>query len=379
MSPLPAPQASAEALIDLEAYRENLLRIGHLVGSAELMAVLKADAYGHGMEACARVLPEAGVTSAGVATPAEALTLRRSMAEGSVMCWLTTPADDLAPAIAAGVELSASGIAELDQLADAAGRAGRRASVHLKIDTGMSRAGAPLGLWRDLVRGALSWQDRGRIEVVGIWTHLACADDPTDPRTDRQAVVFDEAVAEARELGADPRWTHLANSAAALSRPDLRRDLVRVGLASYGVSPQPEHRSAASWGLRPVMTVRAVVAQVKRLAAGDHVSYGNSWRADRPTTVALVPVGYADGIPRQLSNRGRAALRGRVHRIIGRVCMDQLVLDLGDSTAERGDVVTLFGAGEAAPSAQEWADAADTIGYDIVSGVRGRIVRRQLG
>jgi alanine racemase len=249
--------------------------------------------------------------------------------------------------------------------------AGRPARVHLKIDTGLSRNGCQPRDWPDLVEKAAKAQSDGHVEVVAVWSHLACADEPDHPATDRQAARFAEAYEVATGAGLHP-LRHLANSAATLNRPDLHFDLVRVGIAMYGLNPLPHQEN-----LRPAMTFRSSVALTKRVDAGESVSYGQTWTATRDTNLALVPVGYADGVSRALSNRMDVWLAGRRRPIVGRVCMDQVVVDCGDDTVEEGAEVVLFGDGSRGePTATEWADVLGTIDYEVVTGMyRPRVVR----
>lgn len=367
----------AEAIVDLGAIEHNLRVVRDVVGSTPIMGVVKADAYGHGMGPVARLMRSAGADWLGVALPAEARALRDSGDRGPLLAWLWSPGDEHLPGcIATRVDLSASSTWALAEVEQAAHRAGMPAQVHLKIDTGLSRNGASPSQWQDLVTEARRYQDRGRIEVVGIWSHLACADEPGHPSIDRQREAFDAACQVATAAGLDVRWRHLSNSAAALTRPDLHYDLVRVGIATYGVSPFPPE-PAAERGLRAAMTLRARISLVKDIPEGTSVSYGGTWTAQEPTRIALVPVGYADGIPRAAGNRAEVWIEGRAHPIVGRVAMDQFVIDLGQSQAQAGDEVIVFG--EHGPTADALAMASDTIGYEIVTRIGPRIPRRYLG
>jgi alanine racemase len=247
--------------------------------------------------------------------------------------------------------------------------------VHLKIDTGLTRNGCPAANWPELVASAVRAQDEGVAEVVAVWSHLACADEPGHPSIDHQAKRFDDAYRVALAAGLNP-IRHLANSAATLSRPDLHFDLVRVGIAMYGLNPLPQQEN-----LRPAMSFRSSVALVKKVPAGESVSYGHTWTAERDTTLALVPAGYADGVPRGLSGRFEVLLGGRRRPVVGRVCMDQIMVDCGDDPVSEGDIVTLFGSGQQGePTATEWANLLGTIDYEIVTGMyRPRISRVYVG
>lgn len=358
----------AEIVIDLDNLRHNTAYLAARAPGAELMAVVKADGYGHGAVEVARTALGAGATWLGSCSIPEALALRAGGITAPVLAWLDTPDTDFAPAIAEGVDLGLSTPGSLESAAAAARRAGRRARVHLKIDTGLSRNGCPADEWEAFVELAAATPE---VEVHAVWSHLACADEPGHPATDAQAERFDDAHRAALRAGLDPK-RHLANSAALLTRPDLHFDLVRPGIALYGLNPVPDEHD-----LRPVMTFRSSVVRTKRIRAGESVSYGLTWTAKSDTSLALVPVGYADGVPRALSNRMHVRLAGRRRPVVGRVCMDQVVVDCGDDEIAEGDEVVLFGTGvDGGPTAREWADTTGTIDYEIVTGMhRPRVVR----
>ncbi len=353
----------AEVVVDLDHIRHNTELLTARVGTAETMAVVKADGYGHGAVPVARAALSAGATWLGTASASEALTLRSAGITAPILSWLDVADADLSTAVDAGIDI---GVSSLDQLRQLSG-----ARVHLKIDTGLSRNGCPLDLWPRLVRAAAASDN----EVYAVWSHLACADEPGHPSIDRQVEVFAEAYAVALDAGLSPR-RHLANSAAILTRPDLHFDLVRAGIALYGLNPL-----AHQLDLRPAMSFRSSVALVKRVSPGTSVSYGQTWTADRETTLALVPVGYADGVPRSLSGRMEVFLAGQRFPVRGRVCMDQIVVDCGDADVSPGDEVSMFGAGDRGePTAAEWADTIDTIHYEIVTGMyRPRVLRTYRG
>jgi alanine racemase len=258
--------------------------------------------------------------------------------------------------------------------------AGRPARLHLKVDSGLGRGGAHPRDWPALVDSALKAQADGLVEVVGLWSHLACADWPDHPSVAAQLAAFTESVAYAEAAGARPEVRHLANSPATLLLPETHFDLVRVGLAGYGLSPAPDEGSPADFGLRPAMTLAARVALVKRVPGGHGVSYGHQYRTAGEATLALVPIGYADGIPRAASNIGPLLLGGRRRTVAGRVAMDQIVVDLGGDDAAAGDEVVLFGPGDRGePTAEDWARALDTISYEIVTRVGVRVPRTYVG
>ena len=366
--------ARAEAVIDLAALRANLdFLSGPACGGPEVarMVIVKADAYGHGAVQVARTSREAGIPWLGVALPSEALHLRAAGDTGRILAWLYAPGDpDLAACVSADVDLSAGSLGMLNDVAAAADSAGRVARVHLKIDTGLGRGGCAPDSWSELLDAAVA---SPHVEVVGVWSHLASADVPDAPETGEQIAAFEEALDAAERAGVNPEVRHLASSGAALNRPDARYDLVRLGIATYGVPPGP----AIDMGsLRPVMTLRATVAATKRVPAGHGVSYNLTWRAPRETTLALVPLGYGDGLPR--TARGAHVLIGGERcPIVGRIAMDQVVVDVGDAAVSAGDEVIVWGMGhKGEPTAQDWAAWDDTIGYEIVTRLGPRVPRR---
>jgi alanine racemase len=366
--------------IDLEAIRGNVATLKQRAGDAAVMAVVKADGYGHGMVPCARAALEGGATWLGVATVAEALGVRSAGIEAPTLAWLVGPSDDWNAVAAAHVDLSVSAAWGLARAVDAAGAVGRPTRIHLKIDTGLGRAGSQPHDWPDLVEAAGKAQADGAVEVVGIWSHLAYADSPTHPTIERQRLAFESALDVASDLGVTPAVRHLANSAATLSLPDTHYDLVRPGVSIYGLSPGPEVGEPAALGLRPAMTFTSEIALTKRAPAGHGVSYAHRYTTAVETTLALVPVGYADGVPRHLTNVGEVAVNGRRYQIAGTVCMDQFVLDVGDDPVAVGDEVLLFGPGDRGePTAQDWAEAIGTINYEIVTRVGARVPREYEG
>jgi alanine racemase len=362
----------AEAVIDLDAYRDNLRMLADRASGAALLAVVKANAYGHGMAECARAAREADAAWLGVATLDEALELRSLGDTGPLLCWLNAPGADYVAAIDAGIEVTASSADQLDEIASAGGPAPAR--VQLKVDTGLSRNGARGDQWDALVTATAAAQAAGRVIHTGTWSHFACADQPDHPANDAQEAEFMAALEVLEAAGLEPGIRHLSNSAATIARPSSYLDLVRVGIASYGLPPAAT--MDVDLPLRPVMTLRGRLAAVKRVAAASGVSYGWTHATERDTTLGLVPLGYGEGVPRHASGRLAAAHNSLRVPIVGTVAMDQVVVDLGDADAKRGDVVTLFGPGDdGEPTAEEWAAAADTIGYEIVTRIGGRVRR----
>ncbi|MGW4794400.1 alanine racemase [Nonomuraea sp. NPDC004297] len=371
-SPVATP---AEARVDLAAVRHNVALLKERAGGAELMGAVKADAYGHGLAPTSRAVLEGGASRLGTAFIGEALDLRAAGVTAPILSWLIIPGEPLDEALAAGVELSAADVRLLDEIAAAARRAGRPAQVHLEADTGMSRGGAPLAAWPELLARARELRAEGVVEVVGLWSHFACADIPGHPSIDRQLETYRTALklAEQAGLAGSHVIRHLANSAAAMTLPDARFDLVRCGIAMYGLSPIPEQ---GDFGLRPAMTLVARIAQAKRVTESSGVSYGHLYVTDRETTLGLVPLGYADGILRHATGRAEVLAGGRRRVIAGRVCMDQFVIDMGDDPLAAGDEVVLFGPGDRGePTAQEWADTLGTITHEIVTRIGARVPR----
>jgi alanine racemase len=371
----PTQASRAEIVVDLAAIRHNVRRLRDLTGpDVAMMVVVKADGYGHGMLDSARAARDAEAEWLGVATIDEALELREDGDTGRILCWLGVPGEEYAEAVDNDVDVTAYSLDELAEIVDAAGLTGTTARVQLKVDTGLSRGGAPEQDWPALVRAARGAEQDGDIVVTGVWSHFACSDEPDHPSNDAQEKVFLWALDEAADAGLRPEVRHLANSAAALLRPSSRFDLVRCGIASYGLDPAPGH--TRDLGIVPAMTVWAQLAMVKLIPAGAGVSYGHTWVAESPTTVGLVPVGYAEGVPRHASNTAEVWAAGARRPIRGRICMDQFVVDLGDADAAAGDPVVLFGPGaEGEPTAQDWAEACGTINYEIVTRVGGRFRR----
>ncbi len=367
----------AVAVVDLAALRHNVARCGEAAPGAEVMAVVKADAYGHGLVPCARAALEAGATWLGVALPDEAIRLRDAGVGGRVLTWLVVPGAHLAECLVRDIDVTVSATWVLDEVRAAVAATGIRARIQLKADTGLSRNGATADDWRELVVAARDAERDGVVEVTGIWTHLACADEPGHPSIAVALDTFAAAVAAAEAGGLRPEVRHVVNSAGLFSLPPGPANLVRPGIALYGLSPGSAIGSAQALGLEPVMSLRARLASVKRVAAGSGVSYGHTYVAASDTTLALVPLGYADGLPRTASNAGPVLAAGAVRPIAGRVCMDQVVIDLGDDTASPGDEVVLFGAD--GPSADEWAAACGTIGYEIVTRIGPRVPRVYVG
>ncbi|MCO6004622.1 alanine racemase [Actinoallomurus purpureus] len=371
----------ATAHVDLAAISHNVGVLREKAAGAEVMVIVKADGYGHGIIPVAHAALAGGASRLGVASLAEAMLLRRAAIDAPMLCWLYGPGEPFHEAVAADVDLSAGSVRLVEEIADAAVRAGRTARLHLKADTGLSRNGATPADWPSVVDAALRAQSEGHVRVVGLWSHMACADEPGHPSIASQLKVFADAVELAEKAGVRPEVRHLANSAATLTIPEARYDLVRPGIAAYGLSPIPSHpasdgREGRNFGLRPAMTLTGRLVIAKRVGPGTGVSYGHRYTTERETTLGLVPLGYADGIPRAGTNLLEVWAAGSRRRIAGTVCMDQFVIDVGDDEIHAGDEVILFGPGDRGePTAQDWADLLGTISYEIVTRIGARVPR----
>ena len=372
MSHLPAG-VMRETLIDTAAITENVRHLRRLTDS-EVIAVVKADGYGHGAVRSAIAALAGGATRLGVADVSEAIALRRAGIDAPILAWLHAPGASFVEAAGLGIEL---GISSVDQLvaAASAATADRAVGVHLKVETGLGRNGIAPADAPVVFAEAARLERIGKLRVVGIFSHLS----NTSADDDRAALSrFQEALALAARLGLTPPLTHIAASHAAIDLPEARLGCVRIGIGMYGLSPFAD-RSSADLGLRPAMTLRAAVAAVRRVPAGQGVSYGYTHRTDADTTLALVPLGYADGVPRAASGSGAVRIGGETFPVAGRIAMDQFVVDVGDHPIAVGDEALLFGDPTlGAPPVEAWADAANTINYEIVTRIGPRAVRREV-
>jgi alanine racemase len=369
------PGVLAEAVVDLAAIAHNVRLLREHAGPAQVMAVVKADGYGHGATRVARAALAAGAAELGVATVDEALALRADGITAPVLAWLHPPGIDFGPALLADVEIAVSSVRQLDELLDATRRTGRTATVSVKVDTGLNRNGVLAAQFPPMLTALRQAVAEGAIRLRALMSHMVYADQPGNSINDVQAQRFSEMLAHARDQGLRFEIAHLSNSSATMSRPDLAFDMVRPGIAVYGLSPVPER---GDLGLLPAMTVKCAVALVKPVRAGEGVSYAHTWIAERDTTVALMPVGYADGVFRSLGGRLDVLINGRRRPGVGRICMDQFLVDLGPGQIDvaEGDEAILFGPGtRGEPTAQDWADLIGTIHYEVVTSPRGRITR----
>jgi alanine racemase len=374
--------ANLIATVDLDAIAHNVGVLGERSG-AGVIAVVKADGYGHGAVPVAKAALGAGAAAIGTASIREARELRAGGVDGHVMAWLHRPDSDFAGAVADRLDIGISSPRQLDAVVAAARATGTTAIVTVKVDTGLARSGVAAEEWDAAASAVAAAVAEGAVELSGVMCHLVFGDEPDNPFNDVQAERLDAAVADLTKRGARPRIVHMANSPAALARPDLARDLVRPGIAVYGYSPIP---SMGDFGLVPAMTLETQVSLVKNAEQGQGVSYSHTWHAPTDTVLGVIPAGYADGVPRSLSGRLQVHIGDRLFPNVGRICMDQFVVDLGPDGGgvAEGDRAVLFGPataapGERVPTATDWADALGTIDYEIVSRIGSRPERRYVG
>lgn len=367
----------AEAVIDLDAIAANTRLLGRLAGDAALMAVVKADGYGHGAAPAARAAITGGAAMIGVATLPEAVALRAAGIDAPLLAWLWAPKEDVRAPVELGVQIGVSTLDQLDAVIAAWTSLPAQTEpveIHVKVDTGMGRNGALPADLPTLLTAIAAGEQRGELSLAGIMSHLACSDVLDDPSVPAQIAAFAAAVELTERIGLRPRWRHLANTGATLAVPAAHFNLVRCGIGLYGLAPM-----AGSWGLEPAMTLRTQVALTKRVPLGQGVGYGLTYHTTAETTLALVPLGYGDGIPRAAGNRGEVLLAGKRRRIAGRVSMDQVVVDCGDDEVHAGDEVLVFGPGDhGEPTADDWSAYCDTINYEIVTRLAPRVPRRYI-
>jgi len=394
----------SSAAVDLAAIRHNLGVLRAAAPGALQLATVKANAYGHGLLPVARAALDGGADWLGVAQLAEAFTLRRGLdeagvarAEAPILAWISTSSSDFAAAIEADIDLSVSWTWVLADICAAARQVGRPARVHVKIDTGMSRAGSTLADLPALASALRMAADDGLVDVVGAWSHMSRADDPSEAgnaSTASHVRIFEEGLAILADAGVTPRIRHLSATSGILWHPEAHYDMVRAGIGLYGLSPDPAVATAEQLGLIPALELRAPLTSVKVIEEGTPASYGGTWVAPTRRWIGLVPLGYGDGILRAVSNRARVVVHtasGPFNApIVGRVCMDQFMVDLGQAEgspgtptarsgqapATPGDIATLFGSGAGGEAlADDWAQAAGTINYEIVTHLGAHIPR----
>ncbi len=368
----PPAQRATWAEVDVAAIRANTAWLRARSNAPALLAAVKADGYGHGLEIAARAAVAGGADWLGVALVEEGAALRAAGIDVPVLLFAEPPVAAIPALLDAGLTPAAYSPAFLAALdAAAVARGGPPVGVHLKLDTGMRRVGVPPADWEDALRRVRAAPG---LALDGLWSHLAVADEPGHPFTVQQAAAFRRGLALARGLGLAPRLAHLCNSAATLTLPDEHHDLVRPGIALYGLDPGGG--LTAGTPLRPALALYSRLSLVKRLAAGEAVSYGLRWTAARATTVGTVPAGYADGVTRALTNRGMVLVNGRERPMVGTICMDQLLVDLGDDEARVGDEVVLLGEqGGRRVSAEDWASRLGTITYEVATSIGARVPR----
>ena len=394
----------SSAAVDLAAIRHNLGVLRAAAPGALQLATVKANAYGHGLLPVARAALDGGADWLGVAQLAEAFTLRHGLdeagvtrAEAPILAWISTSSSDFAAAIEADIDLSVSWTWVLADICAAAREVGRPARVHVKIDTGMSRAGSTLADLPALASALRMAADDGLVDVVGAWSHMSRADDPSEAgnaSTASHVRIFEEGLAILADAGITPRIRHLSATSGILWHPEAHYDMVRAGIGLYGLSPDPAVATAEQLGLIPALELRAPLTSVKVIEEGTPASYGGTWVAPTRRWIGLVPLGYGDGILRAVSNRARVVVHtasGPFNApIVGRVCMDQFMVDLGQAEgspgtptarsgqapAAPGDIATLFGSGAGGEAlADDWAQAAGTINYEIVTHLGAHIPR----
>lgn len=364
---------ASELVVHEDALRENTARFHALTGG-RLMAVLKADAFGHG-DIVSSVL-ESGAGSIGVTSIDEALALRRAGVDAPILSWLNTPDADVETALRARIDLAVPNLELLFAIAAAAQATGTVARLHLHIDVGTGRDGCPPREWATLCALAREHEGTGAVRVVGVMGHLSCADDPRSGQNVRERLMFDNAVRTARRRALRPHLLHLAATAATLTGTAAGYDLHRIGAGLFGIDP-----SRTTDDLRPALTLTSTVVSSREVPAGTGVGYGHDFVTPSRTCLALLPLGYADGLPRAASGRAEVLVRGRRRPLVGRFSMDMVVVDTGDALLRPGERVTVFGPGrDGEPTVAEWAAWARTIEHEIVTGVgaRGSRIRRTL-
>ncbi len=364
------------AYVDLAAIRDNVKVLQNLAKKSEVMAVVKADAYGHGLIPVARAARQGGATWLGTALLEEAISLRNSGDSGRILTWLGSPDDKWQECIDLGIDISVSSIEIASEVIKATKKIGKKAKIHIKVDTGLGRNGVMPNDLADLTSLLEEATANGLVEVVAVWTHFALADAPSSPTIAKQLEVLDASFKFVESRGFKNLMKHAANSAATLTSPHTHFDLVRPGIAVYGITPGGEVGKASEFGLRPAMTLKAQAALVKDVPAGHGISYGAEYVTKQNTKIALIPLGYADGIPRIAGNKGPVLANGKKFSVAGRVCMDQFVIDIGDLDFSTGDEVILFGdPAQNEPDVEEWAKASQSIGYEIVTRLGSRVPR----
>jgi len=368
--------ARAVAEINLTAIKKNVEYIKQK-SNAQILAVAKADAYGHGLVPVAKAAVDSGATWLGTALLEEAIELRNNGIDAQVIAWLTPLGEDFKSALSLKIEIGVSSIELLDEVVSASEKVGVIPRLHLEIDTGMSRGGVA-DQWEMLIAKVANLIKENKIEIVGAWSHFARADEPAEVMNNEQLDLFDNKVTQLRSLGIKPEFIHIANSAAALTNQASHKSIVRWGIGLYGLSPDVNNLGdSKKLGLLPAMKLKAKLNLVKKVKSGATVGYGATAKVLKDTKLGVISLGYADGIPRNANNSAGVFVAGKRAAIIGRVSMDQFVVDLGaDSLAKTGDEVIVFGDGSAGEyTVDEWAKACGTINYEIVTRIGPRVPR----
>jgi len=367
-------RASAE--INLSAITQNFKSIKSRT-TADVLAVVKADAYGHGLIPVSKALEEAGADWFGTALLEEAINLRKAGILKPIISWLTPLGEDFKSAIDLDIDLGIPSIDLLDEVIKAASLTGKAARIHLEIDTGMSRGGV-LSEWDQLIKSVLVGVNLKLLKVIGIWSHFARADEPAELMNQEQLILFEEKVNQAKTAGIDAQFIHIANSAALFTNKSTHKNIIRSGIALFGLSPDIKTiGDSSSLGLKPAMKLKAKLNLVKEVKAGSSVGYGGTAVLKSDTKLGVITLGYADGIPRNTNNLAGVFVDKKRAPMIGRVSMDQFVVDLGiTSNAKTGDEVIVFGDGSGGEyTVDEWAKAANTINYEIITRIGPRVPR----
>lgn len=372
-------QHHATADIDLGRLSRNVETLKRKINGPALMAIVKANAYGHGLVQSAKAAKRGGADWLATALLEEAIELRNAGVSGPILTWLNTIDDRFEECISKDIDLGVNSVESLMAISNAAAKAGKPARVQVKVDTGLGRNGATLDDLPNLISALKQAQSSGQVKVVGVFSHFAYADEPSNPTISEQINNFKIAVDALNDANFELEVKHLSNSAATLGLPHTYNNLVRPGLAIYGISPSPEVGEATDHDLKPVMRLRAPIILIKNVPAGTGVSYAHQYHTKNQTNLALIPAGYADGIPRAASNKGPLLIDGKRFTISGRVCMDQFVVDIGDADVKPGDQAVLFGdPANGEPSVNDWAEAAGTINYEIITRIGPRVFRNYL-
>ena len=366
----------AVAEINLNAIASNLKFIKGKT-NAQLLAVVKADAYGHGLIPVSKSAIEAGANWLGTALLEEAITLRENGIKVPIIAWLTPCGEDFKSAINLNIDLSISSLEVLNEIIVSSAQLGKKPRLHIEIDTGMSRGGVGDD-WDSFVLEVSKLVKEDKISLVGAWSHFARADEPLEKMNSQQLSIFTDRVTKLINSGIKPEFLHIANSAAALTFKDSHKNIIRWGIGLYGLSPDINNiGDSISIGLKPAMKLKAKLNLVKKVKSGSTVGYGATAVVKKDTKLGVVTLGYADGIPRNANNLAGVFVCGKRAPLIGRVSMDQFVVDLGiESLAKTGDEVIVFGAGnDGEYTIDEWAKACGTINYEIVTRIGPRVPR----